>query len=147
MSRTQQIRVLAACSVVLVVVFARAWRRSPTAQPAASEVLASDAGHPDEAVLSDLLSRTSPSALPEAQRNAVGQMKWGRDPFTRGLPSGSHGLSISGILYDGRQPVAMINDQMVRVGETIEGYTVVEIGQDSVSVTDGQETLTLRIAP
>ena len=143
MNRTQQVRVLAALGVVLVVVFARAGRRSPTAQPATPEALTADAGHPDEAPLPDLLSRTSPSALREAQHDAIGQMKWGRDPFARGQANDSHGLSLSGILWDERQPMAVINNQMVRVGETIEGYTVVEITQDAVSVTDGNETLRL----
>ena len=147
MSRTQQVRVLAALSVVLAVVFVRAWRHSPMAQPATPEVLASDVGPPDETTLPDLLSRTLPSALRGAQRDAVGQMKLGRDPFVRGQGSGSHGLSLSGILWDGQHPMAVINNQTMRVGESVDGYTVVAIGQDVVSVTDGTQTIQLRLAP
>ena len=51
-----------------------------------------------------------------------------RDPFTRDVamdPMG--GLRLSGILWDASAPIAIINGQMVQVGDDLEGYQVVEI--------------------
>jgi hypothetical protein len=40
--------------------------------------------------------------------------------------------------------MAMINEQIVREGQTIEGYTVATIGEGSVTVRRGSEAWELR---
>jgi hypothetical protein len=57
------------------------------------------------------------------------------------------GLSVSGILWDPTKPIAIINGAMVHVGEEIEGYQVLAINQDRVSVTDGTQTFQLPVSP
>ena len=96
----------------------------------------------------DLLADAVPTEHRADQRRRSEQLGWKRDPFTRGSAlSGLTGLTLSGILWDAHRPMAMINDQMVRVGETLDGYTIVEITADHVSMTDGTDTFQLQIAP
>ena len=56
-------------------------------------------------------------------------------------------LEVSGILWDTTQPLAVINGQTVRVGQELDGYQIIEISPDRVSVTDGTETFQLRLSP
>ena len=75
-------------------------------------------------------------------------LAWRRDPFTRGAALDQmSGLTLSGIMWDPQLPMAIINGQTVRVGEELEGYEVLRISEDRVSVTDGTDTFHLRIAP
>ena len=80
----------------------------------------------------------------QIQRQEAQRLAWRRDPFTRTAsvePEG--GLTLSGILWDADQPMAILNGQIVRVGETVEGYRVLEIAKDHVTVTDGSRVLQL----
>ena len=84
----------------------------------------------------------------EAQRQRLAAISWSRDPFTRSAGAGqASGLSLSGILWDASAPIAIINGQMRHVGEEFDGYRIVEIVQDRVSVTDGTQTFQLTLAP
>ena len=75
-------------------------------------------------------------------------LAWRRDPFTKGAAMGERsGLTLSGILWDPNAPLAILNGQMVRVGDEIGGYHVLEITQDHVAVSDGTHTIDLRLAP
>src|ERR1041385_1296797 len=51
-------------------------------------------------------------------------------------------LNVSGIIQ-GSQPTAIVNDKVVAVGEEIEGYRVVVIGQNSVTFENNQGKKTL----
>jgi hypothetical protein len=84
----------------------------------------------------------------EAQRERSVRLVWGRDPFAWTVKSrqGTE-LNLSGILWDASQPIAIINGRMLYVGEALEGYRVVEISHDRVSVTDGAQTFQLFITP
>jgi hypothetical protein len=50
-----------------------------------------------------------------------------------------------GILSTPDRPLAMINSQILGVGETIGDFTVSEIGEDSVTMSRGDETVILRL--
>ena len=69
-------------------------------------------------------------------------------PFTGLRADGlvSH-LVLTGILWDPSQPVAIINGEMLRIGDSVGGYRVLHITQDQVSLTDGHDTLMLTFAP
>ncbi len=74
---------------------------------------------------------------------------WGRDPFSSG-PSTSEPATLSdmvltGILWDDSAPLAMINDNLVGVGDKIGGYAVAEIKKDKVVLTDGEQNHTLTL--
>jgi hypothetical protein len=80
-----------------------------------------------------------------------------RDPFAPlvrdgkliGLPKDqTSGVTpvLYGILWDPAGPsIAMINDQEVRVGDTVGGYQVAEIRQDAVVLKGGGEPVVLQI--
>ena len=75
------------------------------------------------------------------------ELAWGRDPFTGGsADSEVSGFDLSGILWDAAAPIAVINGQMLRVGDEVEGYRVVTITQDRVTLSDGGQPLNLFIA-
>ena len=81
-----------------------------------------------------------------AQRDQGARLSWRRDPFLRGgAAGGPAGLTLEGILWDAASPIAMINGQMLRVGEEIEGYRVTGIRQDRVSLTDGSGAYELSV--
>jgi len=66
---------------------------------------------------------------------------WGRNPFSiSGIPIRRLGaLTINGILWDKKNPLAIINEEIVKVGDKIYGNTVVGIKQDRVILNDGSK--------
>jgi len=53
---------------------------------------------------------------------------------------------LSGILWDpGGQSIAIINEEEVRVGDTVIGYKVLEIREDAVVLTNGGVPMILEI--
>jgi hypothetical protein len=137
----------------MVAVYARALarpaasREASPAQPPAGEQAAPEVSGPASGPLAERVARETVVAR-ELQRQHMMELKWDRDPFTRGaFGVGLSGLSLSGILWDTTQPIAIINGTTVQVGEEVEGYRVVEISEDHVSVSDGADSFQLRIAP
>ena len=154
MTRSQQHVALFVVLVgVMIAVYARPFRSrgSPRPQgaaatgsagPAAASVAVPGAGGATP------VSSPGPSKQRDAQRERAAHITWSRDPFLKsGAGGGATGLALSGILWDPRQPMAILNGQMLRVGEELDGYTVVAIDQDRVSVTDGTETFQIQITP
>lgn len=74
---------------------------------------------------------------------------WGRDPFSSGPaaspPTSVSDMSLTGILWDDRAPLAVINDNPVAVGDKIGMYTVAEIDKDKVILTDGTKNYELTL--
>lgn len=72
---------------------------------------------------------------------------WGRSPF---MPRKTKArtfteLTLDGILWDKRKPLAVINDEMVGIGDTVGGNTVVDIKEDRVILNDGTTNFQLRL--
>jgi hypothetical protein len=137
----QQLAVLGALAIVMIAVYARAFRpSSPSARPN---------GRVEPVATQDVTERPVSEELRSAQRERLASLKWSRDPFTLGATSGGQlsGLILSGILWDATAPLAIINGSMVRAGEDVEGYRVVAITTDSVVFTDGTDTFQLKISP
>lgn len=83
----------------------------------------------------------------QAQREHEASLTWRRDPFTRGgSAAGVRGLTLSGILWDPQKPIAILNEQMVSVGDEVDDYQVLDIRPDRVLLTDGTETIQLLIS-
>ena len=61
------------------------------------------------------------------------------------LDTGIPVFNLIGILSAPDHSLAMINNQILKVGETIGDFTVGEIGEDSVTLKRGDQTLTLRL--
>jgi hypothetical protein len=144
----KQLVILAVLGVVLVAVYGRAFTRRSPAHPAA--VPAGPAAGPQADQPSTPAALLSRQASPQrqAQRQREAALSWTRDPFSRGGGSGAvSGLSLSGILWDVSRPIAIINGEMKQVGEEVEGYRIMGISQDRVSVSDGTESFQVLLAP
>ena len=154
----QQFAILAVLVCIMVAVYARALRPKPPSAPMPAQGATSQAG----GATAPAVGAEAPSARPgptlvslpdrssqhDAQRDRVAQLSWSRDPFTKGNAAGGmSGLVLSGILWDPKAPMVILNGQMLQVGGELEGYRVTEITPDHVSVTDGTDTLQLLIAP
>ena len=86
-------------------------------------------------------------SLWDAQASRWDEEEWGRNPF---LPDGSQmgkfgavPLSLTGIVWDAKMPFAVVNDKVLKAGDTIEGYQVLEIKQSSIIVSAGEEKIEL----
>lgn len=72
---------------------------------------------------------------------------WGRNPFiiTKTPVSDSSRLSIGGIVYDEKDICALVNDQVVRAGDEVNGNRVVDIKPDRVILNDGNKDIELKL--
>lgn len=100
----------------------------------ASQHLLSDSGTMEVDVRSNTLVVTDTSENIENVRLLVAKLDTGIPVF-----------NLMGILFTPDRPLAMINSQILGVGETIGDFTVSEIGEDSVTVRRGDETVILRL--
>jgi hypothetical protein len=58
---------------------------------------------------------------------------WGRDPFTFGKTKGAGGdLVLNGIVWDEQFPSAIINGNVVKVADELDGNRVIEIRKEKV---------------
>jgi len=71
------------------------------------------------------------------------------DPFSGApiLPEKalSSGIYLNGILWDETSPLAIINDEVVKIGDRVGEYAVVKIKKDSVILSNGSSELELRL--
>jgi len=74
-----------------------------------------------------------------------------RDPFTLApisttpTSSDKEALSLTGIVWDKENPVAIINGRIVKVGNTVSGNTVLAINPSNVILSDGNRTIELKL--
>jgi hypothetical protein len=152
MTRFQrQLAVFVGLVMVMVAVYVRALgpRAPRTPRPVVAEEAATPPASQDPAAGASATERSVGTGdVREAQREHAAALTWRRDPFTRGgSAAGVRGLTLSGIIWDPLRPIAILNDQMVSVGDEVEDYQVLEIGTDRVLLTDGAETIQLLINP
>ncbi len=55
------------------------------------------------------------------------------------------GLSLKGIIYSQKEAVAIINDEVVKEGDSIGEYTVLKIEEKKVILRKGNEGFTLKL--
>ena len=83
------------------------------------------------------------------ERTALWDQEWTRDPFTppQALATSikAVNLTLKGILWDENRPKAIVNEKTVLEGDTIYGYTVVEIKQHSVILKTGEKSIELQV--
>jgi len=64
-----------------------------------------------------------------------------RDPFSRYVAAVSSddvsALLLIGIVWEAGSPAAVINDKVLKIGSTIDGYTVLDIQRKYVVLSDG----------
>ena len=68
-----------------------------------------------------------------------------RDPFFKSQRGPLSGPSLEGIIWDSKKPIAIINDEILEVGDQIKGYTVIEIRVEEVILRDDQDQSRLRL--
>jgi len=70
---------------------------------------------------------------------------WGTDPFVRDwvMVNELANLKLKAITLGGERPYALINDQILQVGDEIGGKRVVKIEADNVTLEQGGRTFTL----
>jgi len=89
---------------------------------------------------------SAPVTLESKSSSSTAHELWGRDPFVRKLaPAQSEKESLEGIIWDEETPMAMINDSVVKVGDNVNGNTVIEIKQDCVILNDGRKNFELKL--
>lgn len=80
---------------------------------------------------------------------------WGRDPFfvvekrtvrAARKVSKKPDLILQAISYQGSNTVALINDNIVQVGEMVAGYRVLKIDKNKVTLKNDSETKVLTLA-
>ena len=72
-------------------------------------------------------------------QDAEWQKPWGRDPFGAGDSGVSFSrspanFSLSGVVWDDKSPMAIVNDKLLQAGDLIDGCQVKEIRRASVSI-------------
>jgi len=75
-----------------------------------------------------------------------------RDPtrppsYDESTTAGEGGLVVSSILTSGQRNVAVINGDIVGIGDSVGGMPVLKITKDYVVVHDGEDNRVLRILP
>ena len=70
---------------------------------------------------------------------------WGTDPFVRDWVTVNElaNLKLKAVTLGGDRPYALINDQILQVGDEISGKRVVKIESDNVTLEQGGRTFTL----
>ena len=69
---------------------------------------------------------------------------WGRSPFTLKKTTDTR-LTLNGILWDAKNPQAIIKGEIVEVGDKIGPNIVVDIKQDRVILSDGTQDFELKL--
>jgi hypothetical protein len=73
------------------------------------------------------------------------KIKWGKDPFLMDTPDLKEhqdmaGLVLNGIVSDKQNPYAIINNEIIKLGDKINDMVVIEINEKSVVLEqDGQK--------
>ena len=80
------------------------------------------------------------------------ELQWGHDPFILSLAKGEElptlQLQVTGIIHDPIHPeetYAIINDEVVRIGDSLRGIKVVDIQPDSVRFKKFNQEFTLHL--
>jgi type II secretory pathway component PulC len=80
-------------------------------------------------------------------------MEWGADPFYRAGTQAISSVPVSiprqwnldGILYDPVSPAAIINNQIVHAGETVDGAQIKKINRNSVILDNNGNVVSLNL--
>lgn len=139
----KKIEIAVTALLVIIFIFAlvnsikvAARKKKPGGTPIAANVSApTQAGKPAKAI------------MPVAGQYAE-EAEWGRDPFSGRLylsEKKASALRLVGIIWDKHQPLAMINERILKAGDTIQGKQIIRINPDSVIIDDGSKETELKL--
>ena len=76
-------------------------------------------------------------------------VKWGRDPFfmdsNNAIEQGMEDLVLNGTVSDKDNPYAIINNEIVKLGDKMSGMTVIEINEKNVVLDENGQRRTLEL--
>lgn len=142
--KKRQLIITGVLLVVMVILMGKALFRGKKGSPA-FRVVSSQSSVSLETMATNMafLASVRQSESMRLLQEAEWQKPWGRDPFDAAealdaKTGGSSSFSLSGIVWDEKMPVAIINDKLLQTGDQIDGCQVKEIRRSSVSlVCDG----------
>jgi len=73
------------------------------------------------------------------------KVKWERNPFVQGGYGVLGGFDLMGIFWDAGQAYAIINNEVLKAGDAINDYRIIQVEQKTVTLTDGEEYFTLEL--
>ena len=80
---------------------------------------------------------------------ASGSESWGRDPFLLDTPNVKEqvlgDMTLNGIVADKQSPYAIINNDIVKLGDKVNGMTVIEINEKNVVLDEKGQRHTLEL--
>ena len=80
---------------------------------------------------------------------ASGSASWGRDPFLLDTPNVKEqvlgDMTLNGIVADKQSPYAIINNDIVKLGDKVNGMTVIEINEKNVVLDENGQRHTLEL--
>ena len=88
-------------------------------------------------------------AAPQRTAKKSRAKNWDANPFVpqkEASPEVLPGLVLNGIAYDQTRPAAILNDQIVKAGDTVGPYKVVAIYPEKVIVSDGFSETEIRLS-
>lgn len=90
-----------------------------------------------------LKQTNAPHRLTTRNAGKTAYSSWSRNPFL--VPSESQESVLSGIMDDKENQTAIINNNIVKIGDKVNGNTVVDIKQDKVILNDGVKDFELKL--
>lgn len=128
--------VLSFLGVLVVLV----WVRGLTVPPARSRRLAAS------------MRSAAFKSSEELKPTSTSTSEWGDNPFlvehraaTPPVVEDTKGHSLAGILWDLKNPVAILDNRLIKVGDQLGPWEVVEIRKEEVILSDGMTTQILRV--
>lgn len=113
------------------------------------------ANHLSRPINSKVVSKAEPYITLESAMTAVSEtasgnnVEWGRDPFSLGASNvqklGMEDLALNGIMADKENPYAIINNDVVKLGDKVNGMTVIEINEKNVVLEQNGQKHTLEL--
>ncbi|PIW68467.1 MAG: hypothetical protein COW10_02425 [Candidatus Omnitrophica bacterium CG12_big_fil_rev_8_21_14_0_65_42_8] len=83
------------------------------------------------------------------ERRAASDENWGRDPFlldTSNVKEQVLGdMTLNGIVADRESPYAIINNDVVKLGDKVNGMTIIEINENNVVLDENGQRHTLEL--
>lgn len=84
-----------------------------------------------------------------ADQVSIWDKEWGRDPFvpqaTLSTVVKAVNLTLRGILWDAKVPRAIVNEKTLVKGDTVYGYTLMDIKRRSVILRTGEKNIELQV--
>ena len=149
--KKQQLIITGILLIVMVILFARTLfpAKKGAARPAGSAssfAISTETMAANMTFLSMLRQNESTRLLQEA----YWEKPWGRDPFALSRSSGAveevvSEFTLSGIVWDESMPVAIINQKLMKTGDSVGSCQVKEIRRNSVSIACSDRTFDLQL--